>query len=74
MRFDELVNNRPMATSQADLLTSLRNFAHDEQAVAIQKLLDVWSRPLTEKLANGLSQGFTRLACGHDSTSLWGLR
>ena len=60
-----------MATSQADLLTSLRNFVRDEQAAATQKLLDVWSRPLTEKLANGLSQAFTRLERGDDATSLW---
>ncbi len=71
MHVDALVNNRRMATSQADLLTSLRDFVRDEQAVAIQKLLDVWSRPLAEKLANGLSQGFIRLERGEDATSLW---
>ena len=31
----------------------------------------MWSRPLIEKLANGLTQGFTRLARGDDATSLW---
>lgn len=31
----------------------------------------MWSRPLTEKLANGLTQGFTRLERGGDATSLW---
>lgn len=68
---DELVDNRRMATTQADLLTSLRDFVRDEQAAATQKLLDVWSRPLTEKLANGLSQAFTRLERGDDATCLW---
>lgn len=71
MRSDKLVDNRHMATSQGELLTSLREFVRDEQAAAVQKLLDVWSRPLAEKLANGLSQGFTRLERGDDPTSLW---
>ena len=45
-------------TSQAELLSNLRNFVQDEQAVALQKLLDVWSRPLAEKIANGTAQRF----------------
>lgn len=61
-----------MATSQADLLESLRSFVRNEQATANQQLLDVWSRPLVEKLANGLSQAFTRLERGDDPTHLWG--
>ena len=60
-----------MALSLADLLTSLRDFVRDEQAATTQKLLDVWSHPLSEKLANGRSQGFTRLERADDATSLW---
>ena len=58
-------------TSQAELLGNLRNFVEDEQAVATQKLLDVWSRPLIEKLANGASQRFTRLERTDEPTHLW---
>ena len=58
-------------TSQADILSNLRNFVHDEQAVAMQKLLDVWSRPLLEKLANGASQRFIKLERTGDPTHLW---
>ena len=58
-------------TSQADLLSNLRNFVHDEQAVAIQKQLEVWSRPLAEKLANGSSQRFIRLERADDPSHLW---
>lgn len=71
MHLGRLVNNRRMASTQADLLTRLRGFVHDEQALATQKLLDVWSRPLTEKLAIGLTQRFTRLERADDPTSLW---
>lgn len=71
MQLGSLDNNRQMAASHADLLTSLRDFVRDEQAAATQKLLDVWSRPLPEKLASGLSQGFTRLERGDDAASLW---
>ena len=60
-----------MASSHADLLTRLHDFVADEQAAATQKLLDLWSRPLAEKLAHGTSQGFTRLERGDDATSLW---
>ena len=58
-------------TSQADILSNLRNFVHDEHAVAIQKLLDVWSRPLLEKLANGTSQRFIKIERADDPTHLW---
>lgn len=71
MQIGVLVNNRPMASSHADLISNLRSFVHDEQAAATQRLLDVWSRPLNEKLGNGLTQSFTRLERGHDGTSLW---
>ena len=37
----------------------------------MQKLLDVWSRPLLEKLASGVSQRFTRLERADVSTHLW---
>ena len=58
-------------SSQADLLNVLREFVHDEQAAATQKLLDIWSRPLLEKLANGNSQRFLRLERADDAKHLW---
>ena len=57
--------------SPAELLSNLREFVRDEQEVATQKLLAVWSRPLAEKLANGSSQRFIRLERADAPTHLW---
>lgn len=55
------------------LLKELFSFVYDEQEAGTQRLLDIWARPLAEKLASGWSQGFRRLQKRDDPKTLWGL-
>ena len=52
------------------LLNELLTFIHEEQEAANQKLVEIWKRPLAEKLEKGWSQGFLRLERG-ESHTLW---
>jgi DNA replication ATP-dependent helicase Dna2 len=60
-----------MADSHAGLLADLLAFIKDEQAAAEHKLLEIWSRPLVEKLQSGWSQAFSRLEPSGDPTAIW---
>lgn len=53
------------------LLSNLLDFVRDEQRVGIAKLLEVWERPLAEKLQTGWSQRFLRLERGEERDTLW---
>ena len=52
-------------------LQQLRGFVHDEQQASLAKLLDVWERPLADKIAKGDTQHFTRLERHTDDDALW---
>jgi DNA replication ATP-dependent helicase Dna2 len=52
------------------LLDELLTFIREEREAANQKLVEIWKRPLAEKLENGWSQGFVRLERGEPHT-LW---
>ncbi len=53
------------------LLAELRSFVLTEQAASREHLLDVWQRPIADKLETGWSQDFTHLEHGPDFGSLW---
>ena len=53
------------------LLAELLSFVRDEQQAGNRKLLEVWERPLAEKLDKGHSQGFTRLELADESSTIW---
>ncbi|MBU1663782.1 MAG: DNA2/NAM7 family helicase [Gammaproteobacteria bacterium] len=57
--------------SSTSLLSALLSFIHDEQTAGNQKLLDIWQRPLAEKLEQGWCQGFVRLERGEEAQTLW---
>ncbi len=46
---------------QHPLIQKLYEFVYAEQAANLQKLNEVWERPLPEKLLQGWTQGFARL-------------
>lgn len=60
-----------MTSSQTDLLKELLAFIHDEQRAGDRNLIDVWSRPVIDKVETGWSQRFTRLERADDAGSLW---
>lgn len=60
-----------MPDCQDRLLSALLDFVHDEQQAGMAKLLEVWARPLTEKLQTGWSQRFVRLKRGEERETLW---
>ncbi|MFT3821691.1 MAG: AAA domain-containing protein [Rubrivivax sp.] len=60
-----------MSHRYAGLLAALFEFVRDEQAESQRKLIEVWSRPLQEKLRAGWTQAFTRLERADDASSLW---
>ena len=60
-----------MAHPHTRLLSELLEFVRDEQTAGHRKLLDLWDRPLTEKLEKGWSQGFTRLEAGDEPATAW---
>ena len=60
-----------MAQSHDRLLADLLSFVRDEQAAGLRKLLDIWERPIGQKLETGWSQRFLRLERADDSTALW---
>jgi DNA replication ATP-dependent helicase Dna2 len=61
-----------MADPHARLLADLRAFVQDEQDAGLRKLLDVWSRPVAEKLQTGWTQRFERLERADvDPPGLW---
>ena len=60
-----------MTSSQPDLLKELLAFIHDEQRAGDRKLIDVWGRPIVEKVETGWSQRFARLERTDDPGSLW---
>jgi DNA replication ATP-dependent helicase Dna2 len=60
-----------MADRHARLLAELLAFVKDEQAAGHHKLLDIWSRPIAEKLQTGWSQRFSRLERTADPTAVW---
>jgi hypothetical protein len=51
-----LPKNRTDCAPQA-LLKEMFSFIYDEQEAGNQRLLDIWARPLAEKLTSGWSQG-----------------
>lgn len=65
------MTNVKMGTASDTLLIELLDFIQNEQSVGNQKLLDIWQRPLAEKLAKGWSQGFDRLERGDEPQTLW---
>lgn len=62
---------RPAVQSSSHLLSDLLSFVRQEQTAANEKLLEVWSRSLHEKLDKGISQGFTRIEPGDEPSTLW---
>lgn len=60
-----------MTEPDSQLLSELLAFIRDEQRAGNRKLLEVWDRPLQEKLDKGLSQGFTRLERADEPSALW---
>jgi DNA replication ATP-dependent helicase Dna2 len=60
-----------MTERVSHLLAELLSFVRDEQHAGDRKLLEVWERPLPEKLLKGLSQGFTRLERGEEPSTIW---
>lgn len=65
------MTNHPLDPEYAALIAQLHAFVGDEQAAAALKLLDIWQRPLAEKLEKGESQGFVRLERGEREGTLW---
>lgn len=53
------------------LLSDLSDFVRDEQAAGHQRLLEIWQRPLGEKLEKGWTQSFTRVEKGDEPNTLW---
>src|SRR6266702_3509566 len=53
------------------LLAELLAFLQEEQRTAFAQLLDLWERPLAEKLRRGWSQDFQRLERGEDNQTIW---
>lgn len=60
-----------MPQSREQLLSNLLDFVRDEQQIGIAKLLEIWERPLAEKLQTGWSQRFVRLERGEERDTLW---
>jgi DNA replication ATP-dependent helicase Dna2 len=60
-----------MTDPRARLLAKLLAFVKDEQAAGHRKLLDIWSRPIDEKLRTGWSQRFSRLERTDDPLAVW---
>ncbi|WP_024696614.1 DEAD/DEAH box helicase [Pseudomonas avellanae] len=56
---------------QHSLIQKLYTFIYAEQAANLQKLNEVWERPLAEKLLQGWTQGFIRLERSEKSKQLW---
>ncbi|MCF5823587.1 DEAD/DEAH box helicase, partial [Pseudomonas syringae] len=56
---------------QHSLIQKLYEFVYAEQAANLQKLNEVWERPLQEKLLQGWTQGFTRLERSEKPGQLW---
>jgi DNA replication ATP-dependent helicase/nuclease Dna2 len=54
-----------------ELLEELLTFLQDEQRAGIDRLNEMWRRPLAEKLERGWSQDFLRLERGEDTLTLW---
>lgn len=64
--------DKPPTNSPSDkLLTDLWGFVRDEQTAANAHLLEIWQRPLVEKLDKGWTQGFSRLERGDEPQTLW---
>lgn len=59
------------STTPKALLAELLALVHDEREAGNRKLLDIWDRPLSEKLEKGWSQGFTHLERGEEAHTLW---
>ncbi|HET7866560.1 MAG TPA: ATP-binding protein [Burkholderiaceae bacterium] len=55
----------------APLLEQLLAFVLAEQQAAQDRLLDIWRRPLAEKLEKGWTQGFRRIEPGPEPATLW---
>lgn len=60
-----------MADKHAGLLSDLLTFVKDEQAAGNGKLLDVWNRPIAQKLQTGWSQAFDRLERADELDAVW---
>lgn len=61
----------PTASPSESLLTGLMTLVHDERDAGVCRLLDVWQRPLAEKLAKGWTQRFMQLEPGDEPGTLW---
>jgi DNA replication ATP-dependent helicase Dna2 len=64
-------SNTYRTSTYATLVADLRSFITEEQEAAQIRLKDIWRRPLSEKLDQGLTQGFTRLVRGEESATVW---
>lgn len=53
------------------LLEQLLAFVQAEQQAARDRLLEIWHRPLAEKLEKGWTQGFLRIEPGPEPATLW---
>lgn len=58
-------------SGQNPLIQKLYEFIYAEQAANLQKLDEVWKRPLQDKLLQGWTQGFIRLERGEKPKHLW---
>ncbi len=63
-------NNLPVEKHDA-LLSELFSFVRGEQEAGNDKLLNIWQRPLTEKLEQGWSQAFVRLERCEEPQTFW---
>lgn len=61
----------PPTSPSESLLAGLKTLIHDERDAGIYRLLDVWERPLTEKLAKGWTQRFSHIERGEEPGTLW---
>lgn len=61
----------PAIHTPATLLIELDALVNDERDVGVRRMLDIWERPLRDKLRQGWTQGFTHIERGPDPSTLW---
>lgn len=61
----------PFPSSLETLLQGLATLIEDEREAAAYKLLEVWKRPLADKLAKGWTQGLAHVERGPEPGTLW---
>jgi DNA replication ATP-dependent helicase Dna2 len=60
-----------MKATHLRLLADLAAFVEDEQRAAVQRLLEIWDRPLADKLRSGWTQKLLLLERGPEAGTLW---